>query len=510
MRRIKMRRAVVLGVSGLNQDLVGNWIDKLPVFKKMRKDGAWGRLVSTIPPSSPHAWVSSLSGRNPGAFGVWGERYRSDYSYTLQKKVDSGTIDDRVRPLYRILSRLGQRVGTVNLPWTHPEPEIPGGICIGERAAGGRGEPGTWFREFAGDIKKVIGEHIHDAPLSGDRRSLLDKKSMLRNIKSMDEQRFTLVKYLVEEKLCDAVMAVIDGMEAVSHLYLRDADNNHRFHDPGSKELETLYEYYRFIDDRVGEIRDTLDDDTVLCVYSVSAVLRLDGIINMNEWLIEKGYLCVKEYPMGPAPIEEVDVDWSATKAWAMGGTGQIHVNLKGREKDGVVGPDEYTSLLEQLKKDIEGITVMKGQPLSVEVFRGDALYYGDFAKYGPDMLVHIDEGRWRTDQRVGFGAGKIINTECVEEEITEGCGRFGYLSIAGSDFPAAGEVEPVSLLDIAPTVIDIMNLRAPYNTIDYEMEGYSLLLALRDSAEEKKTAEAADKETREEKIRSRLKALGY
>ncbi|KKK58558.1 hypothetical protein LCGC14_3043210, partial [marine sediment metagenome] len=139
-----------------------------------------------------------------------------------------------------------------------------------------------------------------------------------------------------------------------------------------------------------------------------------------------------------------------------------------------------------------------------------DALYYGDFAKYGPDMLVHIDEGRWRTDQRVGFGAGKIINTECVEEEITEGCGRFGYLSIAGSDFPAAGEVEPVSLLDIAPTVIDIMNLRAPYNTIDYEMEGYSLLLALRDSAEEKKTAEAADKETREEKIRSRLKALGY
>ena len=174
--------------------------------------------------------------------------------------------------------------------------------------------------------------------------------------------------------------------------------------------------------------------------------------------------------------------------------------------------PDEHHALLEQLKKDIEGITVTKGQPLSVEVFRGAELYYGDFAEYGPDMLVHIDEGRWRTDQRVGFGAGKTINTESVEEEIKEGCGRFGYLSIAGSDFPAAGEVEDVSLLDIAPTVIDIMNLRAPFNTIDYEMEGYSLLLALRDSADGEKTEGPADKdkEAREEKIRSRLKALGY
>jgi hypothetical protein len=91
-----------------------------------------------------------------------------------------------------------------------------------------------------------------------------------------------------------------------------------------------------------------------------------------------------------------------------------------------------------------------------------------------------------------------------------EGCGRFGYLSIAGSDFPAAGEVDDVSLMDIAPTVIDIMNLRAPYNTIDYEIEGYLLLMALRDSAEGKKSGEAADKEARKEKIRSRLKALGY
>jgi predicted AlkP superfamily phosphohydrolase/phosphomutase len=510
MRGLIVRRAVVLGVSGFNQDLVNSWIGKLPVLKKMREDGVWGRIVSTIPPSSPHAWVSSLSGRNPGAFGVLGARYRSDYSYSLQKKADSGTFEDRVRPLYRILSRLGQRVGAVNLPWTHPVPEIPGGFCVGRGVPGSLDETGIWPREFTGEIKKVVGDYIQHIPLSGNRRSALDKKFVLNNIRNMDDQRFKLVKYLMEEKLCDIVMAVIDGVETISHLYLRDADSKHRFHDPESKERETLYDYYRFIDEWVGKIRDTLDDDTVICVYSVSAVQRLDGIINLNEWLLEKGYLSVKEYPAAPASVEELDVDWSETKAWAMGETGQIYINLKGREEYGIVEPGDYTLVIEQLKKDIEGLTVEKGQPLSVEVYRGDELYFGDFAKYVPDMLVHIEKGRWRTDQRVGFGVGKIFGTEELEEEITEGCGRFGYLGIAGSDFPAAGEVEPVSLLDVAPTVVDIMNLRAPYNTMDYEMEGYSLLMALRDSVDEEKADDAVDKEAREEKIRSRLKALGY
>jgi predicted AlkP superfamily phosphohydrolase/phosphomutase len=245
-------------------------------------------------------------------------------------------------------------------------------------------------------------------------------------------------------------------------------------------------------------------------VYSVSAVKQLDGIINLNEWLIEEGYLSVKEYPREPASIEEAVVDWPKTKAWAMGDTGRIYVNLKGREKNGYVEPDNYTSLMEQLKRDIGLITVTNGRHLPAEVFRGDELCFGDFTGYGPDLLVHIDEGRWRTDQRVGFGAGKILRTEGLEDEVTEGCGRYGYISIAGSDFPAAGEREDVSLVDIAPTVIDVMNLRAPYNTVDYEMEGYSLLMALRDSAGEEEGGESSEKEAREERIRSRLKALGY
>ena len=130
------------------------------------------------------------------------------------------------------------------------------------------------------------------------------------------------------------------------------------------------------------------------------------GVFNLNEWLIGKGYLSVKNYPAKPVSIGGVDVDWSDTKAWAMGEGGQIYVNLKGREGEGLVEPSEYSALLDQLAGDLKDLVAVKGKSLPVDVFRRNALYFGDFVEFGPDLLLLIDEGRWRTDQRVGFGRG--------------------------------------------------------------------------------------------------------
>jgi hypothetical protein len=41
-------------------------------------------------------------------------------------------------------------------------------------------------------------------------------------------------------------------------------------------------------------------------------------------------------------------------------------------------------------------------------------------------------------------------------------------------------------------------------------MEGYSLLRAIGDSAKEEKPGESVEKEAEEDKVRSRLEALGY
>jgi predicted AlkP superfamily phosphohydrolase/phosphomutase len=502
-----MRRAVLLGISGLNPDLVKHFLDGLPVLKLMREKGAWGRLESTLPPASSPAWTNALSGRNLAALGAWDSRCRKDHAYTLQQTVDSELVASRIRPLYSVVSKLGQRVGAVNLPWTDPVPEIPGGYCVGNRASEGAG---VWPGDFAGEVGSLVGGSVKGLSSYDVKRSSLDRKSIRAEMKKADENRFSLVKHLVQEKLCDLVMAVMDGTKTVSHLFLRDADSGHAYYDAQSSEREVLGDYYRFIDRQVGEILNILDDDTVLCLISVSSVQRLQGILNLNEWLIQKGYLTLKAYPKTPTTLDEAQVDWQKTKAWAMGEHGQLYINVKGREKQGAVTQAEYASFREKLNRELMEIETDEGKAIPAQVYRTEDIYHGNFIMQGPDLLLHIDEGRWRTEQRVGFGESNVLNTDGVLEEVLEGVGREGYVSMCGSDFPAVGEVKNISVIDIAPTIIDIMNLRAPYNTIDYEMEGYSLLQAIADSSLGVKAAPGGEKESEEDKVRSRLEALGY
>ncbi len=496
-----MRRAVILGIAGLSPILVKRWVADLPVMFKMRTDGIWGNLSSTIPPLSPQAWISAFSGRNPGAYGIWGQKIRSNHSYTLNGDLSSSILEERIRPLYRILPRFGQRVGVINVPATIPVPDIPAGYCVGRAAhMNSENELCTWPGELAGEIREITGNYISGITLRSKGRSGLDKKSLLEKIRKMDDQRFRLVRHFIQVKKCDIVMAVADGTELVSHLYLRDADPSHPYHTGSSPDKDILFDYYRWIDGCVGDIRALLDEDTVLCIFSVSSVEPRAGIFNLNEWLLERGYLHLKDRPVGPTPLEELDVDWSKTVCWAMGRAGQIYVNLKGREKKGIVPRSEYHTLLEKLSCDIMEVR-------KTEVFFRNDICFGAFSHVGPDLFLHIEGGRWGTDQRVGHG--RIEETDTAGESLIEGFGHSGYISLAGSDFPAGGELSGVSVLDIAPAIVDIMNLRVPYSTMEYEMEGYSLLKTIRDSVEAAKRKEEKDKEV-EDKVRSRLEALGY
>jgi predicted AlkP superfamily phosphohydrolase/phosphomutase len=489
----------MLGIAGMSPILLKRWIDNLPVMLQMRTEGVWGNLSSTMPPLSPQAWISAFSGRNPGAYGAWGLKIRSDHGYTLDREVNSTILEERIRPLYRILPRLGQRVGVVNVPATLPVPEIPAGYCVGS-AAGPESTLYTWPKELAGEIRKITGDYISGISLLGEGRSGLDRKSLLEKIREMDAQRFRLVRHFIEEKKCDIVMAVADGTELVSHLYLQDADPSHPYHDKHSAQKGVLLDYYRWIDERIGIILKLLDDDTVLCLFSVSAVEPLWGIFNLNEWLLERGYLHLRSKPTEPTPLEKLDVDWSKTACWAMGGWGQIYVNLEGRENEGIVPQGEYLVLLEKLSRELT-------ETGKAEAFFRKDVCFGPFSHVGPDLFLYIEGGGWRTGQRVGHG--RIEDTDKARESSLEGFSRLGYISLAGSDFPAGGDLTTVSVLDIAPTVIDIMNLRAPYSNMALELEGYSLLMATRDLVEAAKTKDGKDQEE-EEKVRSRLEALGY
>ena len=496
-----MRKLVVLGLDGFNPELVKAWSDDLPSLMEFQDEGIWGKMESTVPPNSLPAWTCAQMGRNPGYLGIWGSTFRDNFSYTERKQVDVNIYGrpeevnyrrDERDPLFRLLLKRGQKVAIINVPNSWPPPRVTGGYCISGSSIPTFDQGYTWPDSLRNEVEDLVGEYIVDASKPGtDYREMgLDEAS--ERIREMDEQRFTLLKRFITNKQCDYIFAVITGTSKMAHLFYRYFDKSHKQYEETSSYSEVLKDYYKFIDKEVGKVRDTLDSETVLMIHSAHSIQRLDGRINLNEWLIDQGYMVLQEYPSKPLPLKNVKVDWSKTKAWSTGQMGQIYLNVKGRDTEGIVEEDKYDSMLDELSAKLEEIKDPSGNSMKVEVLKRAQLHTGPKSQYGPDLFVFFDEGRWNTDEMVG--AKEIHSSEYRSGYDDTVNGLKGYFCVVGPNVREEGEKRGISVIDVAPTVLSIMGVEIP----DY-MEGKPFVAL--DISEEELEAFA---------VQERLSRLGY
>jgi len=321
---------------------------------------------------------------------------------------------------------------------------------------------------------------------------------MLKCIYDMDSQRFILTKYFTREKNCDYVMTVVRGSDCILNLlYGCFKARNKRYH-PDSSYEDTLRYYYIWVDQQVGELRDSLPKDVVLFVQSGYSAGKLEGRINLNEWLIKEGYMTLFEYPMKLTSLKNAPVDWSKTRCWSAGYTGQLYLNLKGREQQGMVEPQNYEALLDELTGKMSELTDQSGKQVDAQVWKGDDLYFGSYQQYGPDLVVNFNRGRLGTSELIGHEREKIYSYDKAPGGSDAGHSMYGYFGLAGPGIPNQGELRDVSLLSSAPTVLDVLGVSIPQN-----MERPSIL------SQAKKIA-GPDSKKDERTVRSRLEALGY
>ena len=495
-----MPKIVVLGLDGFNPELVNRWINELPNLAKMQEEGIWGEMKSTVPPITPQAWTCAQVGRNPGSFGFWDFTYRDDFSYDQPKLVNSGVI--KPDPLYRLLPKMGKKVAIINVPVSYPPPVIPGGYSISCFLTPNMENNFTYPQELKEEVQAFVGDYILDASVEGENYRLMEKDKVLERIYQMDSQRFTLLKHFITEKKCDYIFTVIMGTDRMPHLFFRYFDEKHRKYDPDPKYKDALKEHYKFVDKNVGEIRSLLDNDTAFFIHSDHSVQRLDGRINLNEWLIQEGYLTLEEYPTELTYLKDLKVNWGRTKAWATGYTGQLYLNVKGREAQGVVDPDDYDEVLDELTTKILAIRSDNNNPLNTQVFCRKDIHFGAFAEYGPDLFINFDECRWNISEMVGYKELYSYDTTLGPDD--GGHGLYGYFCLVGPRVTSRGEYHGASLLNVAPTVLHQLDLPVPR-----QMEAPPLT-----EEEEDEQGFQLDQSfyslDDEESIKSRLAFLGY
>ncbi len=83
------RKLILLGIDGLDWGIASRLMaqGELPNFRRLQEMGGFRSLTSTIPPQSPVAWATVITGRDPGAHGIYDFIHRDPSSYSTTSSI---------------------------------------------------------------------------------------------------------------------------------------------------------------------------------------------------------------------------------------------------------------------------------------------------------------------------------------------------------------------------------------------------------------------------------------
>jgi predicted AlkP superfamily phosphohydrolase/phosphomutase len=208
-----------------------------------------------------------------------------------------------------------------------------------------------------------------------------------------------------------------------------------------------LLEFYRKIDDSIGEVARTAPSAEIM-IMSDHGFAAFDRAVNLNAWLRDQGLLTMSH---------SGGIDWSRTQAYALGLNG-LYLNLAGREKYGIVRPGaEQRALLASIRTRL--LTLRDtGDRIVIETVA--PIHAPDNAAVAPDLIVGYARGyraSWRTalgqtaEPEIEDNVDAWIADHCINAADVPGV-LFTTRPIRISD-PALKDlpVSILSLFDIAP-----------------------------------------------------------
>jgi predicted AlkP superfamily phosphohydrolase/phosphomutase len=456
-------KVMVIGLDCAAPQLVLDaWLDQLPVLRGLTERGRSGVLRSCDPPITVPAWAVMTSSRSPGALGFYGFRNRRDHSYDALAFADSRAV--RAPRVWDLLSLRGRPSIVLGVPQTYPVSRLNGVMVSCFLTPDTETAQYTYPAELKQEIEALVGRYMVDVQ---DFRTD-DKERLLREIEEMTDKRFRVAEHLLETRLWDLFFMVEMGTDRIHHGFWRFFDPAHRLYEPGNPYETATLDYYRRLDEKIGRLLAHADPETAVLVVSDHGAKRMDGGICVNEWLRQRGYLVLREEPAGPTRLTPELVDWGRTVAWGEGGYYcRLFLNVRGREPEGVVAPEDYEQVRSRLKAELEALGDEQGRPIGTVAHRPEELY-AERNGVVPDLLVYFGDLYWRSLGQVGTGAVHAFENDTGPDDANHAHEGLYVLAAPGV---AHGRGEERDLRDVAPTILALLG-----EPIPADMEGASLV----------------------------------
>lgn len=237
---------------------------------------------------------------------------------------------------------------------------------------------------------------------TGLEEECINDQQFLELCDSIFTSRERILAYHLQDFREGILASVFDSLDRVQHMFWRDRP-------------DIIEKWYLRLDEMVGRMASAFSvpgqKPGQLVVVSDHGFTRFDHKIHLNSWLIEQGYLAPKE---NKACGSLQDVDWSQTKAYAIG-LNSIYLNLEGREGQGTVQAGEVEPLVNKLCDDLQAWLGPDGRSIVQGVWSRDKALHGELAAYGPDILVGFSPG-YRGSQQTGLGSWESASIEVNQD----------------------------------------------------------------------------------------------
>jgi predicted AlkP superfamily phosphohydrolase/phosphomutase len=498
-------RVVVVGLDGASLELLGPWMREghLPNLARLVERGVSGGLESVVPPLTPPAWTTAVTGVPPGTHGVlnfarprFGKPTLDFYNAT----------DRRVPALWDYLATTGKRSLVLHLPAAHPPFEIDGALVSGIPVTDLRSDC-TWPPTLKDDlVANVEGYKLYPNTfrLKGDRDGYFhDALATLRT--HADE-----AIYLMRRERWDLLFTVWQPGDSLMHFYWKDMDGR------GDASRATyIRDYYVEADAGLGRIVEEAGEDAHVLVMSDHGHTGVSGTVYLNKWLVDNGFLHYRtstkdaleflvlklqrklrrrflrkrRYSEDEEQMTQIaarlleklekGIVWRRTRAHAEP-PGYVWVCTKDRYPQGTVEPgDDYLRVREEIRAGLAAlIDPATDGPVFDRILVKEEAFAGPAAVAAPDLVLmcksgFITEYGMRKNFVVGPSQGARFNGYHVMR---------GMLVAAGPELRRGATVEGARILDVAPTILHLLGMPIPP-----EMDGAVLSSALTPESAERR-----------------------
>jgi predicted AlkP superfamily phosphohydrolase/phosphomutase len=502
------KKVVAIGLDAAEPSLIEKWIDEgyLKNLASLRSRGSYGRLNSSADWLVGSTWPTFYTSTLPGKHGFYHYLQwkcdKMDYERPNPEWIPAVPFWQNPDNFYRVIS--------VDIPLTCPKSFI-NGIEISGWALHDRIYP---ISSFPKDKINWVTKNFGKPPIS-DEVGGLQEMSELLNLRdeliNANKKEAELVTSLINDEEWDLFLSCFSSTHRAGHKFWEATNIKGEFSDKQKFQFDNaLRDIYQSCDEAIGEIISVISEDVTILIFSLhgmgvnttladkilpqmlacilndekeSSHIKKDSFIKRVRDAVPLGWRASLRKLL-PYWLQDKmtaywrmgSIDWSKTKVFNLVADhqGYIRINLKGREKQGVVEQgEEYSQFCDKV---IKGLKTFKDadsfEPVIECVSRSDQIFdKGLGFDHLPDIVV-----KWKFKPAVSYK--KIISEEFGEIEFQlpgrnldgrSGNHRpDGFLIAVGEEFKA-NSIFPKKhhIIDLAPTILNLVGIQKPV-----EMDG--------------------------------------